>query len=249
MEPESVPGPETKKAESRPPEEAHPGFEDYPLTRQEYISALVHFYRGEMYRSQVWRTRLDTTTNWAVVTAAAMITFAFGEAAHSHIILLLSNLVIAVFLCQEARRFRYFAVYRARVRMIEENFFLPIITRELKSPMDEWRRRVALDLDRPTFKTTYLQAVGFRLRRNYLWMFLIIGAAWLVKLFVHPTQAAGLGTLYTRMGVGPIPPWIVLAFGVAFWTLIVAALIAVQRRAMPVDEIKGLEHDLAHWKI
>ena len=26
------------------------------------------FYRGEMYRSTVWRTRLDTTTNWSVVT-------------------------------------------------------------------------------------------------------------------------------------------------------------------------------------
>ena len=44
---------------------ASPAFEDYPLTRQEYISAMVHFYRGEMYRSQIWRQRLDTTTNWA----------------------------------------------------------------------------------------------------------------------------------------------------------------------------------------
>lgn len=42
-----------------------PAFEDYPLTRQESISAMVHFYRGEMYRSQIWRQRLDTTTNWA----------------------------------------------------------------------------------------------------------------------------------------------------------------------------------------
>ena len=107
-EPESVPGPDTKKAEGRPTGAVLPGFEDYPLTRQECISALVHFYRGEMYRSQVRRTRLDTTTNWAVVGTAAMITFTFGEAVHPHIILLLSNLVIAIFLCQEARRFRYF---------------------------------------------------------------------------------------------------------------------------------------------
>ena len=32
------------------------------------IGALAHLYRGEMYRSTVWRTRLDTTTNWSVVT-------------------------------------------------------------------------------------------------------------------------------------------------------------------------------------
>ena len=30
------------------------------------IGALAHLYRGEMYRSTVWRTRLDTTTNWSV---------------------------------------------------------------------------------------------------------------------------------------------------------------------------------------
>ena len=28
------------------------------------ITALSHLYRGEMYRSTVWRTRLDATTNW-----------------------------------------------------------------------------------------------------------------------------------------------------------------------------------------
>jgi uncharacterized membrane protein len=32
------------------------------------ITALAHLYRGELYRNTVWRTRLDTTTNWAVVT-------------------------------------------------------------------------------------------------------------------------------------------------------------------------------------
>jgi len=31
------------------------------------ITARSHLYRGELYRSTVWRTRLDTTTNWAVV--------------------------------------------------------------------------------------------------------------------------------------------------------------------------------------
>lgn len=31
------------------------------------ITALSHLYRGELYRSTVWRTRLDATTNWAVL--------------------------------------------------------------------------------------------------------------------------------------------------------------------------------------
>jgi uncharacterized membrane protein len=40
----------------------HTGFDTADIT------ALSHLYRGEVYRSTVWRTRLDTTTNWAVVT-------------------------------------------------------------------------------------------------------------------------------------------------------------------------------------
>jgi uncharacterized membrane protein len=226
-----------------------PSFENYPLTRQEYISALVHFYRGEMYRSQVWRTRLDTTTNWAVVTTAAMVSFTFGDPGHSHIILLLSNLMITLFLSMEARRFRYFAVYNARVRMLEENFFLPIVTRELTSPMGDWRQCVATDLDQPKFKTTYFQAIGFRLQRNYLWIFLILMAAWLLKLFVHPVPAASLREVFDRMAFGPIPPWAVLACCLAFIALILAALVAAHRGGLPVDEIKGLERDLSHWKV
>jgi uncharacterized membrane protein len=37
----------------------------------EFNTALIHFYRGEVQRSNTWRNRLDTTTNWAVLTAGA----------------------------------------------------------------------------------------------------------------------------------------------------------------------------------
>jgi uncharacterized membrane protein len=41
---------------------------DRPAFGAADIGALAHLYRGELYRSTVWRTRLDTTTNWAVLT-------------------------------------------------------------------------------------------------------------------------------------------------------------------------------------
>ncbi len=115
-------------------------FEDYPLSRQEYISVMVHFYRGEVHRSTSWRQRLDATTNWSVLTTAAMLSFTFASPdLENHVILLLSNLVVLSYLTIEARRFRYFEVYRARVRMLEENFLIPVITRQLESPMGSWR--------------------------------------------------------------------------------------------------------------
>ena len=82
--------------QSPPVPETAESFESFPLTRPEYISAMVHFYRGEMYRSQIWRMRLDTTTNWAVLTVAGMISFAFTSPEHSPLTLLLANVLVGL---------------------------------------------------------------------------------------------------------------------------------------------------------
>jgi len=44
------------------------------------IGAIAHLYRGEIYRSTVWRTRLDSTTNWAVVTTGIALSATFSSA-------------------------------------------------------------------------------------------------------------------------------------------------------------------------
>jgi uncharacterized membrane protein len=56
-------------------------FRGYRISPSEFNAAMVHFYRGEIYRSQVWRQRLDHTTNWAVLTTGAALTFAFSDPA------------------------------------------------------------------------------------------------------------------------------------------------------------------------
>jgi uncharacterized membrane protein len=243
------------KATTGSPPEAPPGtarFEDYPLTRQEYITVMVHFYRGEVHRSTAWRNRLDATTNWSVLTAAGMLSFSFSTPMSPHVIILLSNLIILAYLLIEARRYRYFEVYRARVRMLEENFLIPVVTRQLESPMVSWREMVAMDLDLPKFKTTFLEAVGFRLRRNYVWIFLIMLGGWFVKLLIHDDIATSATQIYTRMAVGHlIPAWLVLASVVAFYGVM---FVFIHRSwhihgGEPVDEIAGIERNLEHWKL
>ncbi|MFQ5742336.1 MAG: DUF2270 domain-containing protein [Acidobacteriota bacterium] len=226
-------------------------FEDYPLTRQEYLSVMVHFYRGEVARSTVWRERLDATTNWAVLTTAAMLSFAFSSAERPHFLLLLSNLIIFAYLIIEARRYRYFEVYRARVRMLEENFLLPIITRQLESPMETWRERVAQDLDLPKYKTTVWQAVGFRLRRNYGFIFAIMLSSWIIKLLIHPTVASSFAEVWERMALGHIPPSIIFGGGVFFYVCLLT-LLWLGRQIHgpdPADEVAGLERNLKEWKL
>ena len=224
------------------------GFEEEPLTRSEYITALVHLYRGEMNRANTWRNRLDATTNWAVVTTAAMLSFAFNQPAHSHVTLLLANLMILLFLGFEARRFRYFDVWRARIRMMEENFFLPIIRRNLVSPRVGWRDFVAEDLDRPTFKVTLLQAIGMRLRRNYIGLFAVLLVAWLAKLTLHPDGASTGGQVLDRMAIGPLPGWSVLMVTLFFYGgLLWIAMWRGGRSSS--DEVIGVEKEIDRWKI
>ncbi len=53
-------------------------YRGYQLRPSEFTTAMVHYYRAEVQRSNTWRTRLDNTTNWAVVSTSAAITFALS---------------------------------------------------------------------------------------------------------------------------------------------------------------------------
>lgn len=224
-------------------------FEDYPLTRSEYISAMVHFYRGELAHADAWRARLDPTTNWAIVTAGAMLSFSFNSPDHSHVTLLLAIVLVTIFLGFEARRFRYFDAWRARVRLFEENFWIPMFRRNLVSPRASWREAMARDLDHPTFKLTFPAALGVRLRFNYLWIYGALLVAWLAKLNIHPTPAASGGEVVRRMAIGPIPGPFVL--GVVGAWLATTGWLAFHpgHERQAVDEVKGVDESTEHWKV
>jgi len=209
---------------------------------------MVHFYRGELAHSDAWRARLDPTTNWAVVTAGAMVSFSFNSPDHTHVTLLLAIVVVSIFLGFEARRFRYFDAWRVRVRMFEENFWIPMFRRNLVSPRTEWREAMARDLDRPTFKLGLLDAVGVRLRYNYLWIYGVLLLAWLAKLSIHPTAASSFGQVVERMAVGPLGgPLVLAAVGLWFAAGVWLALRdGGDRRAM--DEVSGTETSIEAWK-
>jgi uncharacterized membrane protein len=75
---------------------------------------LAHLYRGEMYRSKIWRTRLDATTNWAVATTGIALFVTASNASNSPLPLVLVALMSLVFLSIEGRRYRYFPERTAR---------------------------------------------------------------------------------------------------------------------------------------
>lgn len=200
-------------------------YESTPLSRAEYISALVHLYRGELHRANSWRIRLDNTTNWAVLTTAWLFTFSFGETSHSHWTLLIGMALISVFLIFEARRLRFADVWRARVRKIEENFYGPILRRDPVSPQAEWGALVAEDLFHPRFKISRLGAIRARLTRNYWAMYLVLLFAWVVKVFVHPHPAPDWANVRDRLAMGVLPWWLPLAYVVLFVSVLLSVVL------------------------
>jgi uncharacterized membrane protein len=176
-------------------------YRGYRLRPGEFNTAMVHFYRGEITRSNVWRTRLDSTTNWAVVTSGAVLTFAFGSAGNSHVVILLSFLLVGLFLVIEARRYRYYELWALRVRLMETDFFAAMFNPPF-APHQEWATRLVDSLIEPEFPITYLEAVGRRLRRNFIWLFLILGIAWVVKLMLHPIPAYSWASFLDHAAIG-----------------------------------------------
>ena len=180
------------------------------------IGALAHLYRGEVYRSTAWRTRLDSTTNWAVVTTGIALSATFSSAQASPLPMVLVGLIVSAFLLFEARRYRYFNVWRARARLLETDFFAPMIRGEGIQLGGGWTQLLAKDYCDPRYHISYARAIGRRLRRTYAWIFLIQAVAYYGKLTIHPTPLTSLAELWERAAIGPIPGVLVVVAGVLF---------------------------------
>ncbi|MEM1398036.1 MAG: DUF2270 domain-containing protein, partial [Pseudomonadota bacterium] len=163
------------------------------------VGALAHLYRGEIYRSTTWRTRLDATTNWSVVSLGIALSISYSSPTASSLPLLLVGVLITVFLFLEARRYRYFNVWRARARWLEINFYAPLLKRESYEDNGRWQNRLAEDYQRPEHHITFLRAFGRRLRRNYLWIFVVQGLAYFGKVMIHPTPFESFAEVLDRM--------------------------------------------------
>jgi len=101
-----------------------------PIAGNKEIGALAHLYRGEVYRSTIWRQRLDMTTNWAVLTTGVALSITFATSESSPLPMVLAGLMTIMFLILEARRYRYFNVWRFRARMLELSVYVPLLRGE-----------------------------------------------------------------------------------------------------------------------
>jgi uncharacterized membrane protein len=116
----------------------------------------------------------------------------------------------------EARRYRYFNVWRARARLLETDFYAPMIRGEGIRLGLPWTELLAKDYCDPRYHISFARAIGRRLRRTYAWIFVIQVVSYYGKLAIHPTPIATLADLWERAAIGPIPGGLVIVAGVLF---------------------------------
>jgi uncharacterized membrane protein len=199
-----------------------------PATPMETINTMVHYYRGELGRMAGWRDRIDRTTNWAITVVAALLSVSLSTPTSHHGVLLFAMLLVTLLLMIEARRYRFFDVYRARVRQLERFYFAEILNPRAALDLD-WAAPIAKSLRKPEFLISYRDAACRRLRRNYCWMYLILLLAWALKISSSTMQGqTGTGKdialafehVVAKAALGPIPGGFVLGFLAVFYAAV-----------------------------
>ncbi|MBN2389261.1 MAG: DUF2270 domain-containing protein [Anaerolineae bacterium] len=212
-------------------------YRGYKLDKGNFTTAMVHLYRAEITRVNLWRNRLDTTTNWAVVTTAGAITFGFSSPQNPHFVILLVMMLVLVFLNIEARRYTYYSLWYHRARLLETNFFATMLAPPFR-PAADWGDALSDVLRNPVFPISHWEAMGNRFRRNYGAIFGVILVSWFLKLTIHPAPIASLGELVARAAIGVLIPghWVLAVVLLTYLFLFVVTLVGYwlfRKRGVP----------------
>jgi uncharacterized membrane protein len=207
-----------------------PAWPGFPSTSTEFITLIAHYYRAEIARMAGWRDRIDRTSNWAITVVGAMLSISLSTPTAHHGVILLAMVLVLLLLVIESRRYRFFDVYRARVRRLERHYYAQVFspTAEVES---DWMGILGNDLRQPLFLISLGHAISRRLRRNYFWMFLILLLAWLLKISLHNLKPDGgqaefvysLSEGLRNASVGALPGWIVIMTVLSFYCWVLYA--------------------------
>jgi len=227
-----------KKSSSRKTEFEEPvwTYRGYRLKTSEFVTAMVHFFRAEVTRANVWRQRLDTTTNWAVVATGATLSISFSQPNVHHGVIILNTLLVTWFLFMEARRYRYYELWSYRVRLMETDFYAAMLVPPFH-PSPEWGESLAENLLAPSFPISLWEAFGRRLRRNYLWIYLILFVSWIGKSYLFPEPATSFQEFIVRGAVGPVPGFVMLGMGIAFHAFLLLIAIGTVGMTQATGEV------------
>ncbi|NKE37828.1 DUF2270 domain-containing protein [Natronococcus sp. JC468] len=208
---------------------------------EEFLSLLPHFYRGTVTEATSAQDRLDRTTDWAITLIAALFSVVFASQDMPAYLLLIGLVLLGMFLYFEVRRYRFYDVWRSRVRFVQENIFANAFDPASVEQHPDWRAEIGDDLRQPTFKVSYLEALSRRIRRVYALLFVVVGLAWIAKITLFTPEAQ-----WTEAAELPGIPGPVVATALAGFYLAVLLIAFWPGKR----EAKGEIHDVepGQWK-
>ncbi len=154
----------------------------------DFLSLLPHFYRGEVSQMNAAQDRIDRTTDWAIALMGAILSVVFSSPDMPAYLLLVGLVALCTFLAFEVRRYRFYDLWRSRVRLMQEDIFASAFD-PLGPEHDDWRVEMSDDLRHPTFKVSVLEALSRRLRRVYGLLLTVVGIAWVCKVTLFTPEA------------------------------------------------------------
>ncbi|MDJ0788968.1 MAG: DUF2270 domain-containing protein [Myxococcota bacterium] len=175
----------------------------------------VHYYRAMVGRADIWRMRMDATTNWAIGVTAAMVSFTLGSPDVPHYVMHIAAGMTVTFLFLEARRLTFYHLWQQRVLALEEGLIAPALAPSKEAQAGQGASDLASDLSEHLGRTVptmpLAKAAARRLRRVYVYLFAAQGLAWLLKLANHPEPTRSLAELVARADAVVVPGGVLLA--------------------------------------
>lgn len=184
-----------------------------------YFGFIQHYYRAEIYRETNWRNRLDVTTNWSIVVTAAMLSFTFSNESVPHTVILVNFLIVLFFLYTESRRFRYYSRLKKRTRLIEQHLLSPLFKNPGKAMrVGDWGKDFYNHFVENTVPMSRMESIGWRMRRNYMFILPAIFLAWVTKVSFEPERAQTIKDFFANAHLWSIPGEFVFGAFISFVT-------------------------------
>lgn len=206
---------------------------------------LIHYYRAMVGRADIWRTRMDTTTNWAIGATAAILSFAWGDASSPHYVIHIASFLTVIFLLLEARRLTFYHLWQRRALLLERALIAPAMREEgsnefNQASLEVLERELAPQLGSTVPSMSIAKAAARRLRRVYVYLFAAQLVAWLVKLAIHPHPVTSVGELAARASIGVVPGTVMLiASTIALAMAVVFAYSVGATNRTDADQVGG----------
>jgi uncharacterized membrane protein len=132
--------------------------------------------------------------------------------------------------------------------MLEAHFLVPMVMENREMLHGEWKKLVCEDLILPCFKISKLEAIGRRLKRNYVFIFILILMAWIIKIFLHAGEPINdLASFYQALRIGHIPSWLVASIVAGTFVSVISITVYVSKKSS--GEISEFGTHRSLWRI